>query len=230
MAILTSPTIDELILETRTMLGQTNPQNSTWSDEELTQYLNEAVRRYFMEVVHRHEAAFVTTSFLDCTAATETIALPSDFFKIKNLYSKVNDGWAILNYRNNLTNGYTTSGDTSLGCFQPDYYLRGNSLVLHPVPNFTSTGGSFQLEYVAFPTTMLTGGDSLTTGVSPIFKDLIETYAAYKAKLRESAVSGVNTYSGFKDNLNDLFTAYKEAITQLSANPTYIVPFNPECE
>lgn len=101
---------------------------------------------------------------------------------------------------------------------------------MHPIPNFTSTGGTFLLEYVAFPTTMITGGDSMTTGVSPVFKDLIETYAVYKAKLRESAVSGANTYSGYKDNLQDLFIAFKEAISQMSANPTYTLPFNPESE
>lgn len=230
MATLSSPTIDELLVDVRYMLGQPDSNNSTWSDEELAQYLNEGVRRYFVEVVTRMESAFVTTTTLNCTQATETISLPSDFFKVKNLFIKINDGYAILNYRNNLTHGFSTSGDTAGEWYRPSYQLRSSSLVLHPIPNYTSNSGSgsFLLEYVAFPNTLITGGDSLTANVSPVFKDLVETYAAYKAKLRESAVSGVDTYSGLLQNLNDLFTSFKEAITQMSANPTYVQAFNPE--
>lgn len=231
MATLTSPTIDDLIVDVRRMLRQPSAANSTWTDEELGQYLDEAVRRYFVEAVQRMEGAFVTTTTLECTSGSETIALPSDFFKIKNLYIKINGGYRLLNYRNNLTAGYeTTAGDTTAENYAPDYFFRSSSLVLHPVPNFTSTGGTFLLEYVQFPTTMVTGGDSLTYNVSPIFKDLIETYAAYKAKLIESATNGVDTYSGFLNNLNDLFAAFKEVLGQQSANPTFVIPWNPELE
>jgi len=231
MATLTSPTVDDLVANVRTLLGQPNAVNSTWSDEELTQYLNEAVRRYFAEVVLRMERSFITTAALDCTVNVETMALPSDFFKVKNLYVKVTGGFELLPYRNNLTNGYsTTGGGTTAENYRPDYFLRGSNIVLHPVPNFTSTNGTFLLEYVSFPSTLVTGGDALTSHVSPVFKDLIETYAAYKAKLRESAMSGVDTYSGYLQNLNDLFSAFKEVVTQVSANPTYVQAWNPEGE
>jgi hypothetical protein len=230
MATLTAPAIDDLITDVRTTLGQPSAQNSTWTDEELTQYLNEAVRRYFVEAVKHMEGAFVTTTTLESTQDTETIALPSDFFKIKNLYIKRSQGYDILQYRNNLTAGFSTAGGTGSETYTPDYYLRGTSLVLHPTPNYTSTGGTFLLEYVQFPTTMITGGDSLTTQVSPIFKDLVVMYAVYKAKMRESLTSGVDTSALALQNLNDLFTAFKEIIGQMSANPTYVTPWNPEFE
>lgn len=228
MATLSAPTIDDLIQDVRTMLGQPNSTNSTWTDEELTTYLNQGVRRYFTEVVQNMEGAFTTTTTLDCVSGVETIALPADFFKIKNLYVKVTQGYAILNYRNSLNRSYTTTGDTSAENFRPDYFLRGTDLVFHPVPNFTSTGGAYLLEYVQFPETMISGGDSLTTQVSPVFKDLIEMYAVYKAKLRESMTSGTDTASGALSNLNDLFTSFKEIVTSVSANPTYVQPWNPE--
>jgi hypothetical protein len=218
MATLTSPTIDDLIVDVRTMLGQPQSQNSTWTDEELAQYLNEGVRRYFAEAMAHMEAAFITTTTLDCTANTDTISVPSDFFKAKNLYIKTTTGYDLLSYRNNLTSGYsTTGGGTSSDTYHPDYSFRGRSIVLHDTPNFTSTGG-----------TMITGGDSLTASVSPVFKDLIVMYAVYKAKLRESMSVGVNTFSAALQNLNDLFTAFKEAVSQMSANPTFTVPWNPE--
>lgn len=229
MATLTSPTIDDLIIDVRTMLGQPQSQNSTWSDEELSQYINEGVRRYFAEAMAHMESSFVTTTTLDCTANTDTIDVPDDFFKAKNFYIKTSTSYDLLNYRNNLTKGYSTvSGSTAADTYHPDYSFRGRSIVLHPTPNFTSTGGTFLLEYVAFPTTLLTGGDTLTASVSPVFKDLIIMYAVYKAKLRESLSNGTDTYSGALQNLNDLFTAFKEAVAQMSANPTYTVPWNPE--
>ncbi len=68
----------------------------------------------------------------------------------------------------------------------------------------------------------------LTSQVSPVFKDLIETYAVYKAKTQESLVNGVALNPLIKENLSDLYTAFKEAITHRSAYPTYTYPFNPE--
>lgn len=229
MATLTSPTVDDLLTGVRTMLGQPLSTNSTWSDEELMQYLNEGVRRYFAEAVLRMEGAFVTTTTLECTSGQDYITLPSDFFKIKNLYIKDGTSYRLLDYRNNLTSGYEASGATSSGGYSPTYMFRGNTkLVLHPVPGFTSTGGTFLIEYVAFPETLVSGGDSLTAHVSPIFRDLIETYAVYKAKTRESLTSGTNTAALALQNLNDLYTAFQQVISQMSANPTFITPWHPE--
>lgn len=227
MATLVSPAIEDLILDVRTMLKQPSAQNSFWSDEELISYLNEAVRRYFVEVLHQGEGQFTTTADLDTVADTELVALPSDFFKIKNVWRKVSNGYQILNYRNSLSDSYSTQGSTGGDTYLPNYYLRGNSLVLRPTPNFSEIG-ALKIEYVQFPATMITGGDTLTSQVSPIFKDIIVTYAVYKAKLSESLVTGTNTYAPIYSNLNDLFSAFKEVIAGLSMNPTYIIPFNPE--
>lgn len=229
MATLSSPTIDDLITDVRTMLGQPDPTNSTWGDEELTSYLNEGVRRYFAEAVLRMEGAFVTTTTLECTSGQDYITLPSDFFKMKNLYIKDTDGYRLLSYRNNLTDGFITSGATGSSVYYPAYMFRGNTkLILQPTPNFTSTGGTFLLEYVQFPTTMVSGGDSLTSNVSPVFKDMIVMYAVWKAKVRESLTSGTDTAALALQNLNDLYTAFQQVLSQMSANPTYTLPWHPE--
>ncbi len=146
---------------------------------------------------------------------------------MKGLYRKVANGYELLPYRNNISEGYSTAGATGGDAYLPYYYLRGNSLVLRPGPGFSETGG-LRLEFIEFPETMITGGDSMTSQVSPIFKDLIEMYAVYKAKLTESLVTGVNTYAPALQNLNDLFTAFKEAIPQRSEGVTGVIPFNPE--
>lgn len=227
MATLSSPTLGRIITNVRNLLNQPSPDNSLWTDLEITEYLNEAIRIYFVEVSHNNEGLFTTKTLLDITANTETVALPTDCFEIKALRKTVTNGYEILSYRNDLTLGYTTQGGTSSNMYLPYYYLRGNNIVLRPTPNFSETGG-LELEYIQFPDTMVNGGDTMTSQVSPIFKNLIEMYAVYKAKLKESMVNGVNTYEVPKQNLNELYTMFKEAIQKRSANPVYVLPFNPE--
>lgn len=209
------------------MLSQPSSTNSTWTDEELTTYLNEGVRRYFAEVVQYMEGQFTTTSDLNLTSGTATIALPSDFFKLKQVWRKVTNGYLPMHYRNNLTEAVSTEQAGGGDTYCPDYYLRGNSLVLSQTPGFSETAG-IRVEYVQFPETMVTGGDSMTAQVSPVFKDLIIAYCIYKAKLKESLTNGTNTTPMALQNLNDLFTAFKELIPNRSASPTAVIPFNPE--
>ena len=227
MATLTSPTIEDLIQNVRNMLNQPNASNSFWTDEELAVYLNEGVRRYFAEVVLQLEGQFTATSDRDIVTSVQTVTLPSDCFSLKQVWRKVTGGYLPMHYRNNITEGFSTEASGGGDNFLPDYYLRGNTLVLSQIPGFSETGG-IKIEYVQFPETMVTGGDSLTAQVSPVFKDLIEAYAIYKAKVKESLVNGTNTSALALQNLNDLFTAFKEAIPNRSASPSAIKPFNPE--
>lgn len=229
MATLLSPTLQNLLTETRMVLRQRDPLNSTWSDLELTNYLNEAVRLYFLECVIANEGYFTTTTDLNIVADTETVALPTDCFEVKNLWKKVADGYIILPYRNSLTEGYSTQGGTGTDSFSPSYLFRSNNLVLRPTPNFSETAG-LKLEYIQFPDTMIYGGDSLTNQVSPIFKQLIIMYAVYKAKLSESMVNGTDTYSAALAHVGSLYTTFKDTISKRSKNPTFVVPFNPETE
>ena len=227
MATLSAPTIEDLITNVRNMLNQPSATNSFWTDEELAVYLNEAVRRYFAEVIQHSEGQFTALDDLDIVASANTIALPSDFFKLKQVWRKVTGGYSPLHYRNNLTEGQSTTTESSGENYRPDYYLRGNSLVLSQMPGFSETDG-IRVEYVQFPQTMVTGGDSLTTQVSPLFKDLIESYAVWKAKVKESLVHGTNTTALALQNLNDLYTAFKDVIPGRSDSPSAVKPFNPE--
>jgi len=211
------------------MLSSNDPQNSFWTDSELSSYLNEGVRLYFLECVQVNEGYFTTTADLDITANTETIALPSDCFQIKNVWKSVTNGYIILPYRNTLTEGYSTQGGTSSEAYLPFYYFQGNNLVLRPTPNFSQTAG-IRIEYIQFPDQMIYGGDQLNAQISPVFKQLLVMYAVYKAKLRESMVNGVVMHKIPEENLNTIYTQFKDTLQRRSKNPTYIVPFNPETE
>lgn len=229
MATLSSPTLQQLLTSVRTMLSQPKESNSTWKDIELSEYLNEAVRVYFTECVLVNEGYFTTQTDLNIVNAAETVTLPADCFQIKNLYKKVSDGYRLLPYRNSVTADYSTVSTSSADSYFPAYSFRGSSIVLHPVPNFSESSG-LRIEYIQFPDQMVWGGDSLTSQVSPIFKQIIVMYAVYKAKLRESLVSGVNTYGVAKENLGELYTLFKDTIQRRSRNPIYVIPFSPDSE
>ena len=229
MATLTSPSIAELIQDVRYMLGQPDANNSNWSDEQLLTWLNEGVRRYFVEVIQHGEGHFTTQVDLDLTANVETVPLPTDCFSVKVLYRKVSGGFVALAYKNDLINGFSTTASASGDLYAPYYRFQGNNIQLRPLPGATEAGG-LRLEYVQFPDNMVSGGDTMTSQIAPVFKDLIETYAVWKAKVQESLVSGTGTYTAIQQNLADLYSSFQQVIAARSAYPASVTAFHPESD
>lgn len=228
MATLTSPTLSKVLFNVRNLLSQTDPTNSTWSDLELTEYINEAIRMYFSEVAKGSEGYFTTSSTLNIVSDVETVALPSDFFEMRALYIQRNNGWEVLAYQNNLTDGFNTNGGNSSNSYSPYYFFRGNSIVLRPTPNFSATG-VLRIEYIQFPDTLVNGGDAMTNQVSPIFKQLIEMYAVYKAKLKESlGGNGLQLEAPAQRNLDQIYKMFIDTINKRSQFPEFTIAFNPE--
>ena len=228
MGALVSPSLQNLIVSVRTMLKQPDPTNSFWKDEELKMYINEAIRICYAEMSHLVEGHFTTSTNLNIVANVETVDLPTDFFEVKNVYKKVNNDYIAMPYLNNLNMDFSGLGVGSSTSYAPSYYFQGNTLVLRPIPNFSETAG-LRLEYIQFPATLVNGGDTLTANISPIFKQVIEMYAVFKAKLVESMVSGVAMHQIPEAHFNTLFRSFKDAVERRSHGQTYIQAFNPEC-
>lgn len=226
MATLSPPTLQRLITEARIFLNQRSPENSFWKDDELTGYINDAIRQYFLVISENAEGQFDRTATLDLVANVETVDLPTDLYEVRALYKTDSDGQWMLQYRNNLTDGYVTNTGTSGPGYRPYYYFRGNSLVLRPIPGGNETAGLL-LEYTAFPETLITGQDALTSKISPVFKELVVKYCCYQAKLKESSVNGGNTYAPVEAHLADLFQNFKQAVAGRSKYPQFIKPFLP---
>lgn len=236
MATLTSPTLGKLLTNVRNLLAQPNSPNSTWTDSELTEYINEAIRLYFGEVCKNFEGYFTISTDpqsggsgnLSYTANSDLVALPIDCFQVKAVYIQRPQGWSILEYRNDVTHGYWTgSGNGDPNIYQPYYFFQGNNLVLRPLPNQSGLN-AIKLDYIQLPDQMINGGDVLTNQVSPVFKQLIEMYSVYKAKLKQSMVNGVDLTAIPKANLIEIHDNFKNTIMPRSAYPRYTEPFNPE--
>lgn len=227
MATLTQPDLQSLITEARALLNQKDPMNSTWQDDDLALWCNEGVRRYYMEAVMDNEGLFTTSADLNITANSDQVTLPTDFFEAKNIWKKVTNGYILLPYNNNLTEGYSTQGGTGTQTYTPSYYFQNNTLIIRPTPEFSETAG-LKIEYIKYPTFLVNAGDSLDTGVSPVFRDLIINFIVYKAKYQQSLVTGSDVHTNAQNELNSIYGQVKEAMKRRSKNPTYIIPFNPE--
>lgn len=188
---------------------------------------------YFAEVIANNEGYFTTTTDpnnnLAIISGQETVALPTDFFEARALYIQRNNGWECLEYRNNVTTGFiTTGGGTGSNTYSPYYFFEGNNIILRPTPTFSQTG-ALRLDYVQFPDQMVNGGDTLTSQVSPVFKHLIQKYAVLQAKIKQSLVNGADVGVGIAEgDLAKAYISFKNAINKRSVGPEYTVPFSPE--
>jgi len=226
MAIpLASATLGNYIVAVRDLLNQPNAANSFWSDAELTRYLNEAIRMYYLELTNNDEGFWTTTAALNIVSGSELVALPSNCFEVKAVYKLVSGGAVILPYENNVSDSYSTQGGGGGETFFPSYYFRENNLVLRPVPNYSEVGG-ISVEYIYFPDSMQNAGDVMSANVMPIFRQLIEMYAVYKAKLKESLTNGTDTASLAKQNLGDIYKLFVDTAQNRSKHPQFIKPFN----
>lgn len=226
MATLSPPTLARLIKEARITLNQRDPNNSFWADDELTMYINDAIRQYFVVLNDVAEGQFDVKVALDLVSGQEVVTLPTDLFEIRAVYHVTNGCNQILKYYNNVSGSYSTGDNSSSEVYTPYYFLRGNDLVLRPAPNFSQVG-ALSLEYTAMPDTLITGLDTLTSKISPVFKELVVKYCVYQAKIKESSVLGGNTYQAVETHLADLFKIFKETVGGRSKYPQFVVPFNP---
>lgn len=227
MATLTAPSLGKLLADVRSFLNSPNPANSFWSDQELSEYLNQAVQRYFVEISGGGEGQFVTRTTLNIVSGTNTIALPTDCFVVKAVRKIVADGAVALSHVPDQNFGYDSNGGSSASAFFPLYTFRGNNLVLSPTPGFSETGG-IELEYMQFPGTLVDASDTLSAQVPAIFKELIEMYAVYKAKLKESLSNGLALDQRIAGLVDSLYKQMQDALKSRSLQPTFIQPFNPE--
>jgi hypothetical protein len=226
MATLAAPTLQKLIRETRIFLNQLDPNSSFWSDEELTNYANDGVSQFFQIINDEAEGQFDTTASLDLVAGQDTVSLPSDCFEVRSIYVVQSGQNVMCPYKNNVTDGYMTTGTNTSSTYTPYYYFRSGNIVLRPIPQYSQTGGLL-VEYTQFPQSLITGGDSLTSGISPVFKELVVKYICYQAKLKEASVMGGDSHRAIEAHLAALLMQFKQSISGRSKYPQFVIPFEP---
>lgn len=218
-------------------MNQPKAENSRFSDAELAGYANDAIQQIFLTVNEAGEGQFdqitsavgnVSYPGLNVTNGIDTVALPSDCFAIKGVWYKQGTMNRRLEYRQNIMMDYDTSNTNSgQTTYEPYYYLRGNSLVLRPIPGFTSIDNPITIEYTAYPQVLVYGGDSMDNGISPLFKELIVSYIIEKAKFKDDLSGNGQGYALAKSRMVDLFHQFKHQVMERSKAPQYITIFEP---
>lgn len=190
-----------------------------------------------MTVNEAGEGQFDKFTNLGITGGNELVALPADCFAIKTIHKVQGTIARRLEYHQNIVNDYdlTTSSQGS-SSYEPYYYLRGNNIVLRPIPGATETGGASSpntatggllVEYTAYPQVLVYGGDTMDNGMSPLFKELIVMYVVFKAKLKDDLSgqgAGVRVAQQHRD---DLFKQFRHQLMERSKAPQYISTFEP---
>lgn len=230
MAQVVTPKLEGILRGVRSLLNQPRPENSRFSDADLTAWSNDAIQQIFLTVNEAGEGQFDTTTNpgLNVTNATETVALPTDCFAVKAVYWTQGTVNRRLEYRQNVTMDFdATSANSGQTTYEPYYYFRGNSLVLRPIPGFTSTSNPLIIEYTKYPTILVYAGDSMDDGISPLFRELIEAYVVAKAKFRDDLSGQGSGYALANQRMVDLFHQFKHQIMERSKAPQYTTPFEP---
>lgn len=230
MAAVVVPTLERIIRDVRIRLNQPKAENSRWSDTELTEYINEALQQMFLTINEACEGQFdkITSPGLNTTNAVETVVLPTDCFAIRGVWFKQGTINRRLEYRQNIMEDYANDASTNgQANYEPYYYLRGNNLVLRPIPGFTSTNGPLVIEYTAYPNVLVYGGDTLDSGISPLFKQLLVAYAVTEAKRKDDLVTNGSSRTAAESHLADLWHNFKHQLLERSKAPQYITPYEP---
>ncbi len=227
MAAVVAPLLEKLIQDARVLLNQPKAENSRYSPAAMTGWANDAIQQIFLTVNEAGEGQFDKTANLNVVSGTETVALPTDCFAIKALYKVQGTVNRRLEYRQNVTQDYdNTSSNTGGATYEPYYYLRANNLVLRPIPGFSETN-SLVIEYTAYPSVLVYGGDTLDAGISPLFKELVVMYIVAKAKLQDDLSGGGSSRVPAQEHMADLYRNFKHQLIERSKAPQYITPFSP---
>lgn len=132
---------------------------------ELLTYLNQKKDEVFEAIVEVNEDFLLTSSYLDMTANTQDVALPTGSVKLKRL-ERTDDGtnWYLSVPLDINEIGHATDSTTINNNFtttEPYHDVKGGVLSLLPVPTATITNG-LRAWYVPTPADMSAVTDTLT--------------------------------------------------------------------
>lgn len=208
-------TLTELDTETRYHLNDDN--SDRYTSAIVTKFINNAYRHYYNKLVQAgYKGLLSAPAELDLVATTQTVALPSDFYKCFKL-SKVQTSYRTpLQYRSNLETSVYTGGVAVGDGYKPDYDFQGTDILLQPAPSASETGALY-LEYWATMTELSSGTDTVTGGFSPEWQPMIPLRAAVflKGGREEEEVRNLTAMlddyeSEFKSFINSMTKARKK--------------------
>ena len=206
-------------LQTKVSYYLDDSNNIRWPLAEVTNYINQAYRFYWNKLVNAsYNGILATPATLDLVAGTSTVALPSDFYKAKNIYRVLDDKSVPLDYREGFDD-YIYS-EYSMGTYMPSVKIRGSNLVFNPPPQSSVTGG-IMIEYWPVITELSAVTDE--PAFTEQWQEIIPMKAALiaKAMREEEDVQNIAEMLAMEENMmND---SIQSMTNQRSSTDPYVI-------
>jgi hypothetical protein len=157
-------------------------ENSNFvSDSELNDYINSSYSELYDLLVSSNSEYFLSSTTSTVVSGSSTIALPTDFYKLRAVDFYLNGRWYdieqfSMNERNQDSTLYSSVG------VEVRYRLQGSTLKLIPSDN---AGGQSQSWYTPFPTTLSADSDEIEEGNG--WSELVVVDAAIKCLMKEES-------------------------------------------
>lgn len=188
-------TLSEILTDVRSQINQTDSSNSDYTDVELTEFINQAIRFTGSKILYPR-----TSTTVSPTAGTKTYSLPSDFMNLLIAYygdTAVNGSVRKLKIITHerlaaMYPGWLENVSDNQG--RPEYLMLLNrtQFVLFPAPDTTNAASNnlVHMYYNNYPAEITTGTES--PDLPSPFHDIIAVYVAhlcYGGKLQNPQLS-----------------------------------------
>ena len=202
MAALVTQTFSDLQALTRTLLEDTG--TTLFSDDEVKRAINNAYAYLYNEGVRLSDGQGIACTKLDIdvTADTDTISMPSDFYRCVSIAYKEGETsyiqWKPISGPIEIARWASTiTRDSKL----KGYYFRGNStLVMVPSPSWTGTA---EMHYIPNPVMLDVSSDE------PLFPKSHRELIAYEAFFRLIQKEGIDPGASSAGIRRDLKVAFE---------------------
>lgn len=196
-----------------------------WTDPSLNGWINEGYYYYWKWLIKASYPGALARTTLNVVADTPTIALPSDFHKVRLAEKWIDPVWVPMNYVERFEDFTDTTSQAWTGDERHRFCILGQNLLLDPIPSDSVTDG-IRLTYYFIPSRMVNDVDSPNAGFSDFFHELLVLYCVKAAKGKEEGVSGGGTdYAPFLSELAQLEEQFKETIEPITQHRSYTEPF-----
>lgn len=206
-------------MRTKTQQHLDDDSGSFWADSEIDSYINTAYDYYHCIAVDENYAGLITTGLLSIVASTETVALPSDFFKAKMLERVFATENIALDFVDRIGGAVTTSS-SSAAYYLPNWKIEGANIVLEPTPQSSYSNG-LRLHYWPVITEMSSDSDEPATGFRAPWHRMIPLRAAMFARGGREE----NDVSDLEKLLAPMEVNFMNNLESITASRKMVVPF-----
>lgn len=207
-------------METETLRYLDDDDAAFWTTTEIDSYINTAYEHYYSIAVDENYAGLLSApASLNIVAATETVALPSDFFKAKMLERVFPTRTISLTYYDRLDGvGYLTTSDQSY--YLPTWKIVGDNISLDPVPQSAYASG-LKLHYWPVPTIMSGSSSTPASGFRAPWHRMLPLRAAMIAKGGREE----NDISALQRMLEPMEVNFMSNLESITAGRKFVEPF-----